>query len=188
MKKIRHIVFIQGISALFCMPAFFQISAQETNDGDLGRQSSGRVNMSLEITNRPNPTLQLGNPGGGVANIPGFLEGTLLRALGQNRNVEIPVCFAQNGASEFTVSVDSDENDDMMLTGLDGEQIPFEVNINGSHGNGNDFGKKVQYIQPENGACDTDSALKMQITLPETPSLASAVLLRGRFRLIITAE
>lgn len=188
MKRIRQIIFIQGVSALLCMPAFVEISAQEANDGDLGPQSSGRVNMSLEITNRPNPTLQLNNPGGGVAKIPGFLESTLLRALGQYRNVEIPVCLARNGASEFTVSVDSDENDDMMLTGVNGEQIPYEVNIKGNRGNGKDFEKKAQYIQPENGACDTGSALKMQITLPETSSLESAALLRGRFRLIITAE
>lgn len=186
--KIKATRFWRIPIANFCLALAISSSAQETNDGKLRSQSLGRINLSLEITNRPNPTLTLVNRGGGSTSIPGFVEETLTRALSQNRNAEFPVCIADGSGGEITVSVENDETEERMFTGPNGEKIPFEVSIKGNKGLANEDAKKVQYIKPENEVCNEDSSMKIKITLPDDAPLASTSLLRGRFNLTITAE
>jgi hypothetical protein len=188
MNKIGRIAFITGLSAYLSLSAISPISAQEANDGQLGTLSSGRAHMSLEITNGQNPTLTLVNSRGSASKIPGFLEDTIIRRLGEQRTVEFPVCLGGSGENEVTVSVDSADASEMMLTGLNGAQIPYKVNIKGNRAVGSDNDQKVQYLNPENGHCDEDTALIVQVTLSDERPLASAASLRGRFRLTITAE
>jgi len=186
--KTKEIRFWRVSIAYFCLALAISGSAQETNDGKLRSQSLGRINLSLEITNRPNPTLTLINHGGGSFNMPGFLRETLTRALGQNRNVEFPVCISNGIGGEITVSVENDENQERVFTGANGEKIPFEVSIKGNKGLANENAKRVQYIKPEDEACNEGSSMQVKITLPEDVPLASTSLLRGRFKLMITAE
>jgi hypothetical protein len=183
--KLKAIRFWRASIAYFCVALAFSGSAQETNDGKLRSQSLGRVNLSLEITNRPNPTLILINRGDGTFTIPGFVAETLTRALSQNRNVEFPVCIVDGSGDEITVSV---ENEEKMFTGEKGEKIPFEVSLKGNKALAKEHTKRVQYIKPENEACNEDSSMKLKITLPEDAPPASTSLLRGRFKLTITAE
>ena len=186
--NIKATRFWRASIAYFCLALAISGSAQETNDGKLRSQSLGRINLSLEVTNRPNPTLTLINRGGGSSSIPGFVGETLTRALGQNRNVEFPVCIADGVGGEITVSVENEENEERVLTGTNGEKIPFEVSIKGNKGLASENPKRVQHIKPENEACSEDSTMKVKITLPEDVPLASTSLLRGRFKLMITAE
>lgn len=188
--KITTVRIAQGFFTVYCASLLIHLVAQEANDGALGPTSAGRLNLSLEISNRPNPTLTLINRGGGASQIPAFLGETLSRALGEKRNVEFPVCLDGTGGEEVTVSVEPTASDEMTLTGANGERVSYEVSIRGNRGAGNTQAKdkKVQYRQPANGLCDEDSALKVEVTLPDELPAASVAQLRGRFRLMITAE
>lgn len=188
MKTIARSIYISAIAVCFFLSTTTPVLAQERNDGQLNRLSSGRISMSLEITNGSNPTLKLVDSKGLSSAISGFLEQPLTRRLAETGQVEIPVCLAGRGESEFTVSVATEDGEEMMLTGANGERFPYEVNIKGNRGARSDSSKKVQYRPPENGSCDFDSALMVQINLSETLPAAGRVLLNGRFRLIITTE
>ncbi len=188
MKTNKRSFFIQIIVVCFFLSTTTSVLAQDKNDGQLSRLSSGRISMSLEITNSSNPILKLVDSQGLGSTISGFLEQPLTRRLAETGQVEIPVCLAGNGESEFTVSVAAEDGGEMMLTGANGEKFPYEVNIKGNRGARSDSSKKVQYRPPEDGSCDVDSALKVEINLSETLPAAGRVLLNGRFRLIITSE
>jgi hypothetical protein len=75
-----------------------------------------------------------------------------------------------------------------MLEGLNGEKIAYSVSIKGNNGEVSGSDKKVQYTPPDVGTCEIDNALKVNVTLTEQQRRQSAALLRGQFRLFISAE
>jgi hypothetical protein len=162
-----------------------EISAQ--NGTTVGAVSTGQIEMALEITNRPNPTLTLINKeGGGSESIPAFLAETLSKALGEKRNATFPVCLGGTSNGEVTVSVESQDGGRLLLTSDTGAQIPYDVSIKGKTNSANT--RKAQYKQTEGAICDESSALQVEITIPGNLPPESTSQLRGRFRLTVTNE
>jgi len=186
MNGICSILRVLGVA--LGLSAMLEASAQTIDERRIGAFSSASVNMTFRITSRPDSEAQQIEVGAGVARIPGFLQSNLARALLEDGNIEFPVCLAYNNGQEMTVSVDPEESGEWILEGLNGEKIAYSVSIRGNNGqvSGND--KKVQYTQSYVETCDTESALKLNVTLTEQQRRQSAALLRGQFRLFISAE
>lgn len=170
------------------LSAMLEASAQTIDEGRIGAFSSARINMTFRITSELDAESQQITIGEGVARIPGFLQGNLAKALIEDGNIEFPVCLAYNNGKEMTVSVDPEDSSEWMLEGLNGERIPYSVSIRGNSGQGSGNDKKVQYTPPDVSTCEIDNALKVNVTLTEQQRWQRAALLRGQFRLFISAE
>lgn len=161
--------------------------AQETDSGDLAPSSTGQIVMSLEITNRPNPTLSLTNRRGSIASIPQFVEERLLPALTGRNNFNFPLCLAGTGGNEVTVIAQSSDDGTQFLLSDDGSKIPFGVTVKGNAAN-QLADRKTQYRRSDDIDCNADSALEVTITISEQQNQPGWTTLRGQFNLIITSE
>jgi hypothetical protein len=184
--------------ALPCLTLLAGVTAQESLNGELAEVSYGEISVSLEITNRPNPTLTLINRGNGNTAIPAFVAEALTKALSNSNNASFPVCLLVTSNQEVTVSVVSSVNE-QYLTGDDGSRMPFALKLNGNDkGSNNGNGQSTKYKPNDNLSCSEDSALDVEITLGEslakTGSSVSAnginkpTAYRGSFKLLIRAE
>jgi hypothetical protein len=189
MKGINRFFLIQLLSTFICISQISQISAQSSNDGQRGIVSSGQFSMTLEITAQQKTAdemLELLEEG--VAKVPGKLESNLTNSLAEIGEIEIPVCLVSSKGGEMTVSVDSEESGEMILTATNGEEFSYEVNLRGNRWNGNGDSKKIQHEQAEDGICDKDSAILVKIALTETSSERNPRSLQGGFVLLVNPE
>jgi len=160
---------------------------QDSNAGDLGATSKGQISFSLEITNRPNPTITLINNGGGTSSIPAFVADRLTQALSDKRNANFPVCIAGTTGEEITVFVESQTAEDQFISASDGIKIPFDVTIKGNSGT-QAKGKKAQYRPNPAVTCAESTALEVEISIPQSPDTENISNFRGKFNLLLTNE
>ncbi|MFT7547834.1 MAG: hypothetical protein ACI9VI_001675 [Candidatus Azotimanducaceae bacterium] len=174
------------------------VAAQESRDGELGPSSYGELSLTLEITNRPNPTITLINRGGGSSAIPAFVAEKLLNALGDKNNANFPVCLAIPGNYEATVSITTSAEEQFLISG-DGSKIPFTLKLNGnSSPNGNNGnGQSARYKPSDDLSCSEGSGLDVEINLgeplPDNSNNArgnsrNLKSYRGSFKLLIRVE
>jgi hypothetical protein len=189
MKIINSCFLIQLVSTFIFMSQISQISAQESNNGQRGIFSSGQLSMTLEITvqqKTADEMVYLLEPG--IAKVPGNIESTLTKSLAELGTIEIPVCLVSSKGGEMTVSLNSEESGEMILTAINGEEFSYDVNLSGNRWNGNGDSKKIQHEQAEDGICDKDSAILVKIALTETSNERNPRSLKGGFVLLVNPE
>lgn len=170
------------LAGLILMSA--EVQAQNDNDGQLGPRSSGRISLTLEITERASPTLTLVSAAGTETRLPAFLENELSRSLGESGTAQFPICLQDNGGGGSTVNLASG-SEDMILTGQNGESIRYEVTISETTPEPAEIASSKDSGP---AGCDGDAQFLVEVAvLDELPAAARAQL-QGQFRLMITPE
>jgi len=180
-SKISLFLVILGSSGLMATGAM----GQNDNDGQLGLQSTGRIRLALEITERSNPILTLVNSSGAAFQLPAFLENQLSQSLSESGIAQFPLCMQDIGSGTASVSLDS-EPEEMILTGPNGENVRYEVNISDMTP---DAG--INSAQPENaepGGCEEGSQMTVEISILDDLPASRQSQLTGQFRLMISPE
>jgi len=174
---------ISSSFALFGFALAVSVQAQELNDGKFGSASQGRIDLFLEVNNRPNPLLQLITPGGSVIGVPAFLEESLSNALGEKRNIEFPVCLG--GLIDSSAKVDV-ESEGLLLSGQSGQDIPYKARIERNLEARTDG--SVRANSEVRASCDESSALLVHVAIPQNLPASVVKALRGSFKLTLTSE
>jgi hypothetical protein len=180
-------VLLVGFPPFFLIAAV-QLVAQESNNGNLEIYSSGYLQLGLKITNG-NPKVSVINANGQIEQLPAFVAEKMIEALNNGRSSNFPLCLSGDG-EVVTVAVGSG---DKVFETVDGSQVPFEIFLASSLGESSDAlgqnrGQKAQYQPRQEGLCDEESALQVEIVLEDAYQPNSSDRLKGKFTLIVSAE
>ena len=165
-----------------------QLVAQESNNGNLEIYSSGYLKLGLEVTNG-NSKVSVINSNGQIEQLPAFVAEKMMEALNNGRSSNFPLCLSGN---EEAVTVTVGNGNKVLETG-GGSQVPFEIFLASSLGEGSDArgrkrGQKAQYQPRPEKLCDEESALQVEIVLEEAYQPSRSDGLKGKFTLIVSAE
>ena len=180
-SKISLSLIILGASCLMAAGAM----GQNDNDGQLGRQSTGRISLALEITERANPILTLVDSSGAPFQLPAFLENQLSQSLTESGVAQFPLCMQDTGSGAASVSLDS-APEEMILTGPNGETIRYEVNIVEMAGETDVNGTRPGNSEPS--GCEEGSQMTVEISILDDLPASGQSQLTGQFRLMISPE
>lgn len=151
-------------AALAAIPGVAQAA-----DNSPGDTSSGRIYITLQIG----------------ANELSQLAPDVATQLQATSNVSFPVCFTYVDSQYVSVSVADLKQGGFSLTGSDGQTIPYQISLGG--GSEPDAPQsKVRAIN--NVACDSESALEVNVSLLPGTALTQLQAIGGKFNFLIKSE
>ncbi len=172
MTKTKHLLFI-----FLGLATSLTLLAQEQNNGELGLNTRGHVNMTLL---KPTGALAglataLNNRGSGNRS---FVATQVLQELVSQKSALIPFCIISEDESSFAVSSLNVTN---QLENEFGEKVSFDIAFGSS-------GETSAKYKSSRGNCDNSSTIPLAINLEQPISGQSTGRIRGKINLIVKAE
>ncbi len=156
------------------------LNAQEQNNGELGLNTNGHINMRLQKPTGALAGLATASNNAGADN-RSYVSTQVLEDLVNEKSARIPFCITSDDESSYEISSINTEGAQNQLQNEFGDNVPFDIAFGPAGEN------SIMYKSSRTN-CDNNSTIPLTVNLEQPISGQSARRIRGKINLVVKAE